>query len=167
MTHALTPKQDAFCLAYLETSNASEAYRRAYDAKCMKDETIAKRAIGAKVVRHGRTVTLQLAEVAIPKSLFAEILADAMAGQTCPVDRLLAFFDPLLRRASSIVELRHPRSRPRQVGDDETDARVQLAGIPLDLGYHSAGLAPGRGLVAEAIMKDPDVIRRSPDGARQ
>ncbi len=29
--------------------------------------------IGAKVVRHGRYVTFQLAEVAIPKSLFAEI----------------------------------------------------------------------------------------------
>ena len=40
----LTPKQDNFCLAYLETGNASEAYRRAYDAKRMKDETIAKRA---------------------------------------------------------------------------------------------------------------------------
>ncbi len=30
--------------------------------------------IGAKVVLHGRYVTFQLAEVAIPKSLFAEIL---------------------------------------------------------------------------------------------
>ena len=30
--------------------------------------------IGAKVVRHGRYVTFQLAEVAIPNSLFAEIL---------------------------------------------------------------------------------------------
>jgi hypothetical protein len=30
--------------------------------------------IGAKVVRHGRSVTFQLAEVAIPKHLFAEIL---------------------------------------------------------------------------------------------
>ncbi len=30
--------------------------------------------IGAKVVRHGRYVSSQLAEVAIPKSLFAEIL---------------------------------------------------------------------------------------------
>jgi len=30
--------------------------------------------IGAKVVRHGRTVTFQLAEVAIPRGLFAEIL---------------------------------------------------------------------------------------------
>lgn len=27
----LTPKQDAFALAYMETGNAAEAYRRAYD----------------------------------------------------------------------------------------------------------------------------------------
>ena len=30
--------------------------------------------IGAKVVRHGRYVTFQMAEVAIPRALFAEIL---------------------------------------------------------------------------------------------
>jgi len=30
--------------------------------------------IGAKVVRHGRHVTFQLAEIAIPRRLFAEIL---------------------------------------------------------------------------------------------
>ncbi len=30
--------------------------------------------IGAKVVRHGRYVTFQMAEVAIPRSLFANIL---------------------------------------------------------------------------------------------
>jgi len=29
---ALTVKQENFCLAYMETGNASEAYRRAYDA---------------------------------------------------------------------------------------------------------------------------------------
>ncbi len=32
------------------------------------------RKIGAKVVRHGRYITFQLAEVAIPRSLFANIL---------------------------------------------------------------------------------------------
>lgn len=36
----LTPKQAAFVRAYLETGNASEAYRRAYNAKNMKPETI-------------------------------------------------------------------------------------------------------------------------------
>jgi hypothetical protein len=30
--------------------------------------------IGAKVVRHGRYVTFQLAEVAVPRALFTEIL---------------------------------------------------------------------------------------------
>ncbi len=30
--------------------------------------------IGAKVVRHGRHITFQMAEVAIPRTLFVEIL---------------------------------------------------------------------------------------------
>jgi len=30
--------------------------------------------IGAKIVRHGRYVTFQIAEVAIPRALFADIL---------------------------------------------------------------------------------------------
>lgn len=41
----LTPKQEAFCQAYVETGNASEAYRRAYPrAKNWKPETVHKRA---------------------------------------------------------------------------------------------------------------------------
>jgi phage terminase small subunit len=40
-TTGLTPKQEAFCLAYVQTSNASEAYRRSYDvAEETKPETI-------------------------------------------------------------------------------------------------------------------------------
>ena len=37
---ALTPKQEKFCLAYLKTGNASEAYRQAYAADGMKPATI-------------------------------------------------------------------------------------------------------------------------------
>lgn len=36
----LTPKQEAFAKAYLETGNASEAYRQAYDSGKMKETTI-------------------------------------------------------------------------------------------------------------------------------
>lgn len=36
----LTPKQEAFCLAFMETGNASEAYRRSYDADDMKPATV-------------------------------------------------------------------------------------------------------------------------------
>lgn len=37
---SLTAKQEAFCLAYMETGNASEAYRRAYDAENMTPESV-------------------------------------------------------------------------------------------------------------------------------
>ncbi len=40
MTQRLTPKQEAFCLKYIETGNGSEAYRLAYDAGGMKPTTI-------------------------------------------------------------------------------------------------------------------------------
>ncbi len=40
--------------------------------------------IGAKVVRHGRSVTFQLAEIAIPRRLFAEILRLHLAGSSWP-----------------------------------------------------------------------------------
>jgi hypothetical protein len=36
--------------------------------------------IGVKIVRHGRYVTFQMAEVAIPRDLFADIM--------CRIDRL-------------------------------------------------------------------------------
>ena len=36
----LTPKQEKFCLEYLKTGNASEAYRRAYDASKSKPESV-------------------------------------------------------------------------------------------------------------------------------
>ena len=49
----LTPKQEAFALAYIETGNASEAYRRAYDVSpdC-KPNTVEKRA--CELIRDGK-----------------------------------------------------------------------------------------------------------------
>jgi phage terminase small subunit len=39
-TRPLTPKQEAFACAFVETGNASEAYRRAYNAAKMKTTSI-------------------------------------------------------------------------------------------------------------------------------
>jgi phage terminase small subunit len=36
----MTPKQEAFARAYVETGNASEAYRQAYDAENMKPDVV-------------------------------------------------------------------------------------------------------------------------------
>lgn len=56
---ALTPKQEAFCRAYIETGNASEAYRRAYDAEGMKPETVNRKA--TELLANG-TITARVAE---------------------------------------------------------------------------------------------------------
>lgn len=41
---ALTIKQERFCMVYIETGNASEAYRQAYNAEKMKEATINNKA---------------------------------------------------------------------------------------------------------------------------
>jgi hypothetical protein len=45
----------------------------------------------------------------------------------------------LLRRAALIVEGSYALGRPCQVGDDDADARIKLAWVPLDLGHYPAG----------------------------
>lgn len=57
---SLTPKQEAFCLAYLETGNASEAYRRAYSAQNMKPESVA---VAASRALSNAKVALRISEL--------------------------------------------------------------------------------------------------------
>lgn len=40
LSNGLTPKQEAFCLAYVETNNATEAYRRAYNVENPKANSV-------------------------------------------------------------------------------------------------------------------------------
>jgi phage terminase small subunit len=44
MASKLTPKQERFCLAYVESGNASQAYRAAYETGKMKRTTINREA---------------------------------------------------------------------------------------------------------------------------
>lgn len=44
MAAILTPKQEGFCLDYIATGNASEAYRRNYDCSKMKETTVTRNA---------------------------------------------------------------------------------------------------------------------------
>jgi phage terminase small subunit len=56
----LTQKQERFCLAYIETGNASEAYRRAYDASKMKPESVNRK---AKELMDNGKIAARLAQV--------------------------------------------------------------------------------------------------------
>lgn len=60
---SLTLKQENFCLAYIETGNASEAYRRAYNATNMLENTVNRRA--KELVDDGK-ITARLTEIRKP-----------------------------------------------------------------------------------------------------
>lgn len=51
MKSTLTIKQEKFCHAYLETGNASEAYRLSYNTEKMKPATVSRRA--KELLKHG------------------------------------------------------------------------------------------------------------------
>lgn len=57
---SLTQKQEKFCQAYIETGNASEAYRTAYAADKMKPEAIHVKA--SELLSNGK-VTVRVAEL--------------------------------------------------------------------------------------------------------
>lgn len=57
---ALTPKMENFIAAYFETGNASEAYRRAYNAENCSPETIHVRA--CELLKHSK-VAVRVAEL--------------------------------------------------------------------------------------------------------
>src|ERR1019366_6573640 len=79
---------------------------------------------------------------------------EMMAAQPRHLHRLLAFFDPLLRRASLVVEPDHsPTVRP-QVGHDESHTGKQLPRMKLDLRHYSTCLRPTRRLVEKALVPD-------------
>lgn len=61
MSDELTPKQEAFCVAYIETGNAAEAYRRAYDVKAAtQHSTIYVKA--SELLRNGK-ITVRVKEL--------------------------------------------------------------------------------------------------------
>lgn len=66
----LTQKQENFCLAYLETGNASEAYRKAYNADGMKPETVNRK---AKELLDNGKITARLEELRKPVTESAQI----------------------------------------------------------------------------------------------
>lgn len=66
----LTQKQEAFCIAYIETGNASEAYRRSYAADKMAESTIWRK---AKEVLDNGKVAARIAELRAPAVKNAQI----------------------------------------------------------------------------------------------
>lgn len=66
----MTQKQENFCAAYIETGNASEAYRKAYNADGMKPETVNRK---AKELLDNGKITARLEELRKPVAESAQI----------------------------------------------------------------------------------------------
>lgn len=93
---ALTPKQEAFCIKYVETGNASEAYRHAYNAEKMKPETIKVKA--SELLKSGNvSVTVEKLKSEAKK------IADKHFGIT--VESLLSEFDENRREALQLGQI--------------------------------------------------------------
>ena len=66
-----------------------------------------------------------------------------------------------------VVEGDNALGRPREIGYDEADARVQLVRMPLDLGHDVARLVPALRLIAEAGIRSARSLGWSPDRTLQ
>ena len=92
---------------------------------------------------------------------------EGRAREPGPLDRSLPLLDPLLRRPAPVVEGDHLLGRATQVGHDEADARVQLAGVPLHLRDDSALPVPALRPIAEAGVEAPHGMGRPSHGPLQ
>ena len=70
------------------------------------------------------------------------IVHKVMTRQPCPLERVLAFLDPLLCRAPKVVEAYDTFRGPTQVGYDEPHPRKQFTLMPFHLGHYAAGATP-------------------------
>lgn len=118
MTDTLTPKQEAFCQRYLETGNASEAYRLAYDAEKMKPETVNRAAFEV----------LENPKIA---ARIAELKARQLKRHDVTVDRVLAEYSKL-----AFLDIRKAfdadgNLKPVHELDDDTAAAI--AGLEVEV----------------------------------
>ena len=85
-TNTLTPKQEAFCLAYIETGNASEAYRLNYNAENQKPETINR---NAKKLMDNNKIVARLGELQTAHAARHNVTVDCLTTELI-ADRALA-----------------------------------------------------------------------------
>ncbi|EBV8138980.1 terminase small subunit [Salmonella enterica subsp. enterica serovar Thompson] len=138
----LTIKQEAFCQAYIETGNASEAYRTAYAADKMKPEAVHVQACklqdnpkialrikelrGEIKQRHNVTVDSLLAELeeARQKSLSAETpQSSAAVAATMGKAKLVGLDKQIIDHTSSDGTMATKPTTIRLVGVDPANGK--------------------------------------------
>lgn len=143
----LTPKQDNFCRLYIELGNASEAYRRAYDAEDMSDNVVGVKAhellnngkIAVKVKqirdehmrRHNLTVGDLLAELeeARQAALGAENpQSSAAVAATMGKAKILGMDKQVIDHQSSDGSM-SPAKTPKEMTKEELETELRAIGV--------------------------------------
>lgn len=118
----LTPKQEHFTLAYVETGNASEAYRQAYNAEEMKPETVHRKA--SELLADGK-ITARI----------AELQADHQARHNITVDDLLDELEEARQMAkdngNSSAMVTATMGKAKLLGLDKQIIDLQTETVPL------------------------------------
>lgn len=117
---ALTEKQERFCCAYIETGNASEAYRRSYDAENMKPATINRKAI---VVLHNERVAARLQELRKPAVENAQFTLESHLG------KLAALRDAALKEGKYAAAIQAEIARGKAAGITNEKPELTLEAI--------------------------------------
>jgi len=86
MARGLTEKQERFCLEYMATGNATESYRRVYNTKKMKPETISR---NAKFLIDDNRIATRMEELRAPLLEKAMITEERVLREIARI----AFFD--------------------------------------------------------------------------
>ena len=137
----LTPKQEAFALAYVETGNASEAYRRSYNAEKMKPETV------------NRTAKEQLDNPKIAARL-AELKAAHVERHEVTVDDLIRELEEARsiamagerQQPAAMVAATMGKAKILGLVQDKVDARLTGPdGGPIEHSLRVTFVEPGRG----------------------
>lgn len=104
MRRDLTIKQENFCNYYVETGNASEAYRRAYSCANMKDETVNRMAFD---LVNSRKIAARIAELQAEQKAKSDITKEEIVRLCVDVIRGKSVTD--------VIEYRNGRKSERTV----------------------------------------------------
>lgn len=74
----LTPKQEGFCRVYIETGNATEAYRQAYNCSVMKPNSIGRK---AHELMGNVKIAARIAELQADHQARHEVTVDSLTGE--------------------------------------------------------------------------------------
>ncbi len=113
----LTPKQDEFARAYVETGCASTAYRRAYNAQNMKQETIWRKA--KECIDNGK-VTARI----------EQLKERVLKKHDCTLDSLIAELEE-----ARAIAIENPRAVSAAVS--ATMGKAKLLGLVTDKQEHA------------------------------